>query len=177
MQYIGSLLGRVFIFTPTQNLSYWEGHSDNLQSDYDQLGSVISYNDGDMTVFEKLGKQFYVFFSMSTNIEIFKKEGNLLVIDGYFLNELVGGTGDLKIERSEKLPFNVVVDGGWLTILDATLYGNELTNQHIEGVYKIGKEEFCSYGNTNLKHEIYNVYRIKIDVSEEIELFGVEIGL
>lgn len=177
-QHIGALLGRIFITTPSENLPFWNGHSNDLESDYESLEGHISTEDGDMTVFNKEDRQFYIFFSMATKVELFRKGDSLFIIDGLLSNHSLEGIQNIEISEKEKLPFTISVENNWLNIFDATLSGSEITNSKIEGLYSALSSDYNSYALLNLNNGLYSAYRIELSGEldgETGELFGIEL--
>ncbi|HRG90111.1 MAG TPA: hypothetical protein PLW44_13890 [Chitinophagales bacterium] len=178
--HVGALTGRTFIITQSENLSLWNGHSDDVTCDYESIAAYVSYEDGDMTVYNKHDKQFYIFFSMATKIDLFRIADKILIVDGLFFNGSFTGLQNLQLIEVEKLPHTIAVENGWLNIFDATLHGNEITNSKIEGLHKVYAPHYYSYASVNTAIEKYSAYRIKLfgDLDgETVELFGIELRL
>ncbi|HLP21859.1 MAG TPA: hypothetical protein VK174_16210 [Chitinophagales bacterium] len=177
-QHLGALLGRTFIVASSENLPYWNGHSDESESDYESIADLISTEEGNMTLYQKAGRQFYIFFSMATKVELFRKGDSLFIIDGLLFNKSLEGVQNIQKQETEKISFNVSMPNSWLNVFDATLTGNEMGNNKTEGLHSAYKSDYYSYASIKLKEGNYSVYRIiltcKLD-GEEGELYGIEL--
>ena len=77
LKHIGSLTGRLFLITQPEEFARWNGSKEIEygQSDYELLDNFISCDEGDLTSFSKSpGITSYLFYSISTKIELFVKE-------------------------------------------------------------------------------------------------------
>ncbi|HLP50788.1 MAG TPA: hypothetical protein VK154_07885 [Chitinophagales bacterium] len=177
-QHIGALLGRTFIVAPSKNLPYWNGHSDESECDYENIADLISTEVGDMSLYQKAGRQFYIFFSMATKVELFRSDDSLFIIDGLLFNKSLEGVQNIQTQETEKLSFNLSMRNSWLNIFDATLTGNEVENNQTEGLNNVYKSDYYSYATVFLEKGNYDFYRIKFIGElngEGGELFGVEL--
>src|SRR4051812_21023139 len=90
LDYLGALLGRVFVVASPKDINQWNGAIENEtgESDYDLLDDHITYEPAGLTSFSKDSNSFFlIFFSMSTKIEIFKTGDGLIILEGLYLNQ------------------------------------------------------------------------------------------
>ncbi|WP_026997624.1 hypothetical protein [Flectobacillus major] len=181
IKHIGTLNGRIFLVSGVKAFKQWRGirENENSETNYDLLDDFISYEEGDLTLFKKsLTEVFSVFFSMSSKIEIFKKDNRLIIFDGLYFNEswddyIIKNQIEVIGEISFEINFNDEV----IVIFDATLDGNKVFSTNKEGVWSSFDEPFNSYATVTLPQESYKAKRIKTIIyhnKQEVIIYGIE---
>jgi len=183
LTYLGSLLGRVFLISKTENLNEWNGNEENLngESDYDLISNFISYEEGDLSIFNKsINLSLLIYFSMSSKVEIFSKTNSLILCDGLYFNNSLNNLRQIKLKLIEELEFKTRIENNELVIFDAAIEGKRVLENTNEGVFKIINDDFNSGSLINLTNGIYSTKRIEVNIifdNQEVSLKGIEISL
>jgi hypothetical protein len=156
IQHIGSLIGRIFLIAQPFATKEWGGSQEKSdgETDYDLLDGFISYEEGDLTLFEKsVDVNYFIFFSMSTKIEVFKKENGFVLCDGLYFNKSWNFSNEIVFKVVEEMKFQMNITDKAVTVFDAAIEGDKVllnegksTNSSVfidlsNGVYKIKKVE------------------------------------
>ncbi|RAJ92701.1 hypothetical protein LX87_05032 [Larkinella arboricola] len=181
--YLGSLLGRQFLILPVENISQWNGCQESIEgiSDYDQLGELPDYSEARVASFIKSKDlQYGLFWSMSTKVEVFKKEDAVILIEGLYFNQSWDYSQSMKLSLLDHTELTFSLENGKLVILDATEDGKSIDSSQPAGVFSSRSDGVNSYAIVSLVNGTYQVKRVEVAVSisnETILLEGIEISL
>jgi len=168
-EHISSLIGRVFLIASFEATNNWNGNNDNgEENDYELLEDNINY-EGEISLIKKQNLNYYIFHSMSSKIEIFKKENSFLIFEGLYINKSFNYTNDIKINILYKLNINFEVEKNLIYIFDSALNGKQVI-----------KNEWKDKSTIKIEDGIYNIYSIEgvfFVENEEIILNGVMIDV
>jgi hypothetical protein len=180
--YLGSLISRFFLITQFQNAMKWGGCSERSEgeSDYDSLEKYISYQDGDLTLFSNSRNElFYIFFSMASKVEIFKKNNGFIFCDGLFFNKSIYPFTSFNLDIMEDMGFEMEVKDYSLIIFDAAMDGSLINKDDTEGCHKIGNDWFNSYAIINLVNGFYSIKKVRITIvidNKDVVFMGIEVS-
>jgi hypothetical protein len=172
-KHLCSLLGRTFIIASPFATKNWEGdvkENDN-ETDYELLDNFISFEEGDLTSMKKsLESIFYIYFSMSSKVEVFSIENGFVICDGLYFNESWDYSNELffKTTTNIDLYFNVV--GQAVYVYDAVLSGESVL------LSSTSSKEWTDRTFIHLVDGIYSVSRVETSVlidGQEVLLKGI----
>lgn len=184
-KHIGSLLGRVFLISQYSCIKQWGGSKENINGscDYDSLENFISYTEGDLTLFNRdtkgLNSLFYIFFSLSSKVEVFKINNGFVLCDGLYFNESWNYSIPIEFEKIEDTNFKIEVIDTSLIIADAVIQGSDIIEKTMEGAYNIASHNFNSYSVIRLDNGTYTAKRINAHLAvdtQKVILKGIEIS-
>jgi hypothetical protein len=157
IEYKYSLIGRFFVVSSYDNFMNWESISDD---NYDLIENNLSFNDGDLTSFvSEKGFEYYLFFSMSSKIEVFIKNDNIYIMNGLFYNDSWDYSKSFeKIEILQDIDVKVEMDNT-LCIFNPYNKEDSYLIQVKKGIYSAHK----------------TIFSIQID-NEIIQLYGVTLS-
>ncbi len=173
VEHLSSLLGRIFIIALADDLKNWNGNSIAIedQTDYESLGDFISYEEGDLTLMiKKPDSKFYIYFSFSSKVEVFKTENGFVICDGLYFNMSWDYSNQLFFESISKIDLDFEVISETVCVYDATLEGKSVF------LDEKGSEEWQDRLILNLSNGIYSVYKVETNVlidGQEIPLKGI----
>lgn len=182
IKYMGSLVGRVFLISQQSNIVNWHGTKEkpNGGSDYFDLEDYIIFEENNISQFVKsTGEMYYIYFSMSSKIEIFVKEKGLIILEGLYFNENLGDFFQKSIEYIGNVDFKINFENEYILVFDASLNGDEIIPGN-EGIFNLNNNKFNSYAVLSVPKGIYNVKKVILKLSnklQDIELKGIEINL
>ncbi len=128
-KHICSLIGRTFIISSPMSAKQWEGDSqvNNTKTDYELLDNFISYDEGDLTSFNKTSESiFYVYNNFSSKIEIFSIENGFIICDGLYFNRSWDYHQEINFRIIRIIDLEFKVEGGKIFIYDAVLEGESV---------------------------------------------------
>ncbi|MFP2996911.1 hypothetical protein ABN763_13425 [Spongiivirga sp. MCCC 1A20706] len=168
--YIGENIGRIFALFSENHVSNWKGYSEdeNQDSDYNDLIEIINFDETDLTHYKNRNSDYYIFFSMSTKIEIFKNLNSLLILDGFFFNQKLKTENILEINEVKKLDHKIKIERSRTIIMDAACSGKDINiSDKKSGVYGMEKTKVNYYAIVELEPGLYDSK--VVDVSVKVE--------
>lgn len=173
VEHLSSLLGRIFIIALADDLRNWNGNSIAIedQTDYESLGDFISFEEGDLTSMKKKpDSSFYIYFSFSSKVEVFKTENGFVICDGLFFNKSWDYSEELFFNTLSKIDLDFEVFSETVYVFDATLEGKLVL------LGEKGSGEWQDRLILNLSSGIYSIYKVESNIlidGQEIPLKGI----
>lgn len=176
IKHLCSLLGRTFIIASPFATKNWGGDAkiNDNDTDYESLDNFISYEEGDLTsMLKKPEAVFYIYFSMSSKVEVFSIANGFVICDGLYFNEAWDYSKELHFKTITKIDLDFNVEGGAVYVYDAALTGESvlLSNATIK--------EWSDRTFINLIDGFYSVSRVETSVlidGQEVLLKGVMVS-
>lgn len=152
IKHLNSLVGRTFLIAERSAVQMWNGVNEksNGEVDYDLLEDYISYDEGDLTSYTNSeGLTYYIYFNMSSKIEVFSIENGFIICDGLYFNESLKNPDELIFEETGSIDFAIRSNEKMLYLFDATEDGrpvllnpeSRISFKLEDGDYQIGKVE------------------------------------
>jgi hypothetical protein len=182
IKHIGSLLGRVFLLSQYNDVSSWSGCKENEHgdTDYDSLDDFITYEEGDISVFPKPNSAyFYVFFAMSSKIEVFKTNTGFIICDGLYFNKSWHYSEPITFELVEETKNLIHLFKAPFIIFDSVLEGLCTLENTKEGAYNVRNNYFNSYITIELEIGDYQINKVQTYIAydeKKILIKGIEIN-
>ncbi len=172
VKHLNSLVGRTFLLAEPSAVQMWNGVNEksNSEVDYDLLEDYISYDEGDLTSFTNSeGLTYYVYFSMSSKIEIFSIENGFIICDGLYFNESLSNPDELIFEETSTIDFTINIDQQMIYLFDAT-----------EDKQSVILSEENSSLSFSLENGTYSTYKVETNLmidGENVILKGIQVVL
>lgn len=170
-RHVKSLIGRIFSLCNEKSIAEWNGYKDtkDIVCDYDMIDDYISYQEGDMTLYEKSESlHYYLYFAMSSKIEIFQTERGMVICDGLYLNESFNYSQQVEFNIINSIPLTLTVDNEFWYLFDAAIEGSSIIEIHKNDFLLI---DFLKYG----KYTLHQVEATILHNDEEVVLKGVNL--
>ncbi|MCB9235038.1 MAG: hypothetical protein H6581_25515 [Bacteroidia bacterium] len=168
--HICSLIGRIFLISGHSDARKWKGDKESMSgmTDYDLIEDFINYDDAGVSEYDHvaIGK-YWIFFSMSTKVEVFKMESTVIISEGLYFNQEWAYEKEIASQIVEEYPFLIEISDKKLAVFDAALDSSQLPLEIIHDA------SFCIL---SLPNGLYGARRVCLNIKEEdFELMGVEI--
>lgn len=166
-QYVGYLIGRVFLIGEPNHILKWKGYTENEEgvSDYDLLADRVEFDNAGVKLFRSNGFDFVVFFSMSSKMEIFKYDGGFILCEGLYFNASLNLSNGFDIQKKDTTSISIDLTDGNVIISDATIEGR-LINSTLNGVFSVYQDNLNSYSFLSIEEGRYSVQKGELTIVE-----------
>jgi hypothetical protein len=173
IKHLCSLLGRTFIIASPFATKNWGGDAkvNDNETDYESLDNFISYEEGNLTSMKKTPESiFYIYYSMSSKVEVFSIANGFIICDGLYFNESWDYSNELHFKTKTKIDLDFNAVGGAVYVYDAALVG--------ESVLLSSKtsKEWTDRKLIDISDGLYSINRVETSVlihGQEVLLQGI----